>query len=124
MNSKSFCLLLNNKLIFLSRGTRNSEFWKATLYFNFCHGKAGTDRRQIKDEFIVYLKINAIASDFKKDMMLENKNVIKIIDNIGDDIIWNRLLQMYDGKTYIEKRSKQENPDEAVIDTAISLIKK
>lgn len=69
-------------------------------------------------------KINAIASGLKKGMILENKNVTKIIDNIGDDIIRNRLLQMYDSKMYVEKKSKQENPDEAVIDSTISLIKK
>ena len=31
-------------------------------------------------------KINAIARDLKKGRIIESKNVLKIIDSIGDDI--------------------------------------
>lgn len=68
-------------------------------------------------------KINAIARDLKKGRIIESKNVLKIIDSIGDDILRNKLRQMYNVETSIEKKMRQEKPDETIINSTIDLIK-
>lgn len=59
----------------------------------------------------------------KKGRIIESKNVLKIIDSIGDDILRNKLRQMYNVETSIEKKMRQEKPDETIINSMIDLIK-
>lgn len=68
-------------------------------------------------------KINAIAGDLKNVRNIKSDNTLKIIDNIGDDIIRNKLKQMCSGKAHIEEKTKQEKPDETIINSTINLIK-
>ena len=68
-------------------------------------------------------KINAIAGDLKNDKIINTEKTLRIIDNIGDDIIRNKLLQMCSGKAHIEEKTRQEKPDETIINSTINLIK-
>lgn len=70
-------------------------------------------------------KINKIANNLKNNMSINYKNDLKIIENIGDDLIRNKLLQMYNRKASPKKEpSPLMPPDDSIIDTTIRLIKK
>ena len=68
-------------------------------------------------------KINEIAGDIKSLEFRKNENTFKIINMVGDDIIRNKLLQMYDSKNYFKKESDQINENDDAIDTMMKLIK-
>lgn len=69
-------------------------------------------------------KINEIAYFLNNNIDVENEDVLKIINNIGDDLIRNKLLQIYNSKIYIEEEIEPEKPDETIIDRTINLVKK
>lgn len=69
-------------------------------------------------------KINEIAGDLKNNRDIKTENTLKIIDSIGDDIIRNKLRQMYNDKMHIKEQIWQEKPDETIINSTIGLIKR
>ncbi len=67
-------------------------------------------------------KINEIASAIRCEVGPDVDKKLKVIDSIGDDIIRNKLLQMYDQNVYKGKKRYDELGNTA-IDTTIYLLK-
>lgn len=68
-------------------------------------------------------KINKIASDLKQGINLKDNNILKIISGVGDDIIRNKLMQIYNNKNYTEERVEKSMMDEEVVDATIKIIR-